>query len=303
MNKKYFEEYNDLISFASTEDELASSYGIVQRDVLSSTTWVTPELDNAITIPRSSLMNQQEIGPAFPAPAPVKLQHRRNSSDYNEMFRHIQQDQIKDDFSEGKPCERTKKRDFCCIPRKKIHRKICIFWTLFTITILIILGILFYPRFPEMKVTSLTLANGVNSFKFFGPYDGKVNNFTVQLDMIMTVQVSNTNYYHMKVDSIEVEAFISANISEINKGPGAGIIVPGETARRVFRQSDSTVKIGKATHGPVSFPSKQNVVFTMNFTVIYTPDQTRELKDDVIFNEISQSCSLIDPGNRTMSVK
>jgi hypothetical protein len=80
-----------------------------------------------------------------------------------------------------------------------------------------------------MKVKDLVLKNGIDSFQLKGLENGLTSNFSVTLDMSMTVQVYNPNRYHMKADSVDVNAFIDANYTQLNQGPGAMAIVGGTT--------------------------------------------------------------------------
>ncbi|KAI8908318.1 hypothetical protein EDD86DRAFT_247515 [Gorgonomyces haynaldii] len=198
--------------------------------------------------------------------------------------------------------EEPKKEPRCiygCVPYQKKPRYICLGVTAVLLIVLGVLGFLFFPRYPQMRVLSLNLVDGVNSFHLTGLESGKPSkNFTVTLDMFMTISVINTNRYYMKVEDIDLKAYIVANTTELNKGPGAAAIVPGTSPRKVFEDKDAKVQIGKGYRDAQYFPSGQN-----NFTVTYQPDpKILELKDDVILNEIFQSCNIIQPGNRTMTV-
>ena len=155
-----------------------------------------------------------------------------------------------------------------------------------------------------MKVLSLNLSDGINSFHLSGLENGPTKNFTVKLDMWMNVAVTNNNRYHLKVEGIDLKAFIVANVAQINLPPGAAAIVPGTTPRRQFTEGDARVLIGTGNKGALFFPPNgATQTFNMNFTVVYKPDpNVAELKDDVLLNEIMQSCNIITPGNRTMTV-
>ncbi|KAI8908319.1 hypothetical protein EDD86DRAFT_180756, partial [Gorgonomyces haynaldii] len=201
------------------------------------------------------------------------------------------------------PMKKEPRCIYGCIPYKKRPRIICLVTTFVVLLAIGIVGFLFFPRYPAMKVLSLNLSDGVRSFKISGLENGPTKNFTVQLDMWMLVSVVNTNRYHMKVDSIDLKAFIVANTTQLNLGGGAGNVIPGSSPRRVFKDSEASVLIGTGNNTSILFPVNQNVTFAMNFTVIYRPDPSiQELKDDVLLNEIFQSCNIVQPGNRTMTV-
>jgi hypothetical protein len=158
-----------------------------------------------------------------------------------------------------------------------------------------------------MQVKALNLRDGTNSFNIKGLENGLTKDFTVTLAMVMTVAVKNSNRYHMKVDSINVNAFILANITQLNLGTGARVLQGGGTqagARRKFVAADSQVLIGTGQQiDPIKFPVDKEITFNMNLDIIYKPDQAVELGDDVMLNEILQSCGVIQPGPREMIVK
>ncbi len=108
----------------------------------------------------------------------------------------------------------------------------------------------------------------------------------------------------MKVDEITLDAYIDANIPEINKEPGARSAVGGPLPRRVFAAKDALVKLGSGRKGSVTFPQARNVSFQMNLTVTYKPNPSYDLADDVLFNELMQSCgALTGVPRRQMVVK
>jgi hypothetical protein len=256
------------------------------------TTWVAPEVASAVTLNKQPKPNlQQQRAPAAPKQPQMQMHNVSKTDEKNKGGLDFE-----DDEKEYKTCM------YGCIPTERKPRYICLGSVGLFVLLAVILGVLFFPRFPEMKVLDLRPI-GDNPFKITGLENGLTKNFTVQLDMTMLISVINYNRYHMKVDSINLDAFIIANITELNKGAGASQLVGGTGARKVFTTDQASVKIGHGDHGSQLFPVKQNVTFFMNFTVLYRPDQTVELKDDVMLNEILQSCNVIDPGNRTMTVR
>jgi hypothetical protein len=153
-----------------------------------------------------------------------------------------------------------------------------------------------------MRVMSINLSDGVRSFTISGGADR--SSFQVQLDMWMEITVLNTNKYYMKVDEITLDTYIDANIPEINKEPGARSAVGGPLPRRVFAAKDALVKMGSGRKGSVTFPQARNVSFQMNLTVTYKPNPSYDLADDVLFNELMQSCGILKGiPRRTMVVK
>lgn len=71
---------------------------------------------------------------------------------------------------------------------------------------------------PDFQVISLVVANnsdGTAAFKI-ASFDPKAKDlaFSFEIDMILDISVNNTNLYHLKVDEIDLVAFIWANASE-----------------------------------------------------------------------------------------
>ena len=95
-----------------------------------------------------------------------------------------------------------------CIPVNKTSRLICISVVVFVVVVLGVIGFLFFPRMPTFKVMTINPAQGNNTFKLS---DFQANNpdsfsFTMKMDMALTVV--NTNYYHLKVESIKLKVFL-----------------------------------------------------------------------------------------------
>jgi hypothetical protein len=243
--------------------------GVVRGDVKEISTWVDPHREQAISLGRQAWSVNEKSG-----------------------FDLDSDDGLND-----------KKWVYGCFPVKKKQRRVCF---LSLSVVLIILGAIFFffwPRVPDITVVDLYLANGASSFTF-DPPRGAANSFRVTLDMVLVLEAFNTNYYNLQVDSINVDVFVSANKTAMNKGPGGSIISPGTTPRRIFTEIDTTVRIGGSQHQePILFPSKETKRLLMDLQVIYEPDDTYDLKDDVLFNELMQSCGIIEPSkNRTMKV-
>lgn len=188
-----------------------------------------------------------------------------------------------------------------CIPRRRKQRFWCLGITLIVLTALIVIGVLFFPQVPKMKVLNITLLDDINSFRITGLNEG-FKNINVVIEMQMLISVVNYNRYYLKVEEINMDAFIMANITELNKGGSAVSVVGGSGPRRIFTDGDTQVLIGHGEKGAQIFPSQRNVTFLMDLTVSYTPDSTVQLKDDVVLNEIMQACAITQPNGRTMNV-
>ncbi|KAJ3270757.1 hypothetical protein HDV01_007449 [Terramyces sp. JEL0728] len=204
----------------------------------------------------------------------------------------------------------TKRYMYGCIPTNPKSRKICLGITAMLLVVLGVVLFLFFPRFPDMHVNNIQLVPG-NSFKLspVTNVNGQIN-FSFQLDMIMNISVSNSNMYHLKVDAIDLNAFIMANATEINsQNPSPAESLLGATApTRIFvNNANMQQKIGNGTFGSIIFPPGKTTTFMMNFTVFYSPNQALGATNDPALNEIIQLC-VSDPNvpagqNRTTIIK
>lgn len=184
-----------------------------------------------------------------------------------------------------------KKFMYCCIPTKRSSRNVCLVITGLVLVTLGVLGYLFYPRSPDMKFEGIDLKSS-NSYKLSNFDKANPNNFSFSMDMVMNVAVQNTNWYHIKVDSIDLQAFLMANGTLINEAipsPAHALLTSSEP--RVWVTSEnfkSLIATGK--HGPITFPQGVTVKFNIPLRIQYTPSPTLGLVNDPAFNEIVQLC-------------
>ncbi|KAJ3253831.1 hypothetical protein HK103_007692 [Boothiomyces macroporosus] len=197
-----------------------------------------------------------------------------------------------------------------CIPTNSRSRNVCLGITAVVLLALGVVLYLFFPRFPDMHVNNIQLVPG-NAFKLspVTNVNGQLN-FSFQLDMVMNISVTNSNMYHLKVDAIDLNAFILANATEINsQDPSPAESLLGATAptRIYVNNSNMQQKIGNGTFGSILFPPGKTTTFLMNFTVFYSPNQQLGATNDPALNEIIQLC-VSDPNvplgqNRTTTIR
>ena len=98
---------------------------------------------------------------------------------------------------------RNKKKIWWCIPAKKSKRRICIGTIIVILGLLALIGWLLFPRMPIMKVEGIDVPPGLGSFQL-SPVDltAEIINFSLKMNMLMNVTVTNPNVYHLKIDHI-----------------------------------------------------------------------------------------------------
>ncbi|KAJ3320551.1 hypothetical protein HDV06_005174 [Boothiomyces sp. JEL0866] len=202
--------------------------------------------------------------------------------------------------------EPTKRFMYGCIPVNKKSRNICISVVLVFAAIVSVVGFLFFPRMPQIKVLSINPKSN-NSFTVtpFNP-NSPTFDFNFTLNMVMNISVVNSNRYHFKLEEIDMTAYVVANASQIDA------IVP-YTAETVFGKiipdgqrvkvtgSNNQVKVGFGSKkGPLIFPPGQNITFQMDFTAQYiAPTDYTAALNDPLMNEILQLCYFQDPTRHT----
>ncbi|KAJ3312682.1 hypothetical protein HDV04_002826 [Boothiomyces sp. JEL0838] len=149
-------------------------------------------------------------------------------------------------------------------------------------------------RYPEFHVTAINVKNGTH-FNFT-EVNLNANNldFKFSLDMILDVVVLNHNLYHLKVDSIDLTAYIWANASEINN---AGVLPTQEVFGKVNKTRitvDSSNRQQEIGHGIYSqqqtFLPGVNSTFHIPLRVEYSPNPEYGALNDPALNEILQLC-------------
>ncbi|KAI8898824.1 hypothetical protein BC833DRAFT_657510 [Globomyces pollinis-pini] len=191
--------------------------------------------------------------------------------------------------------ENDKKYVYGCVPTNPIARNKCLGIAAIISIILCTLGFFFLPRMPDFKVMSINVPPGSSSYRLT-PIDR--NNlekltFTFGLDMIMNVSVKNINYYPLKIESLDLTTYVQANASQINKArPSPAEMILGTHNPNPIKVSNDNYQqpIGSGKFGVINMPPGQNISFTMNFTVNYTPDAKLGIMNDPAFAEIIQLC-------------
>ncbi|KAI9350011.1 hypothetical protein DFJ73DRAFT_832746 [Zopfochytrium polystomum] len=187
----------------------------------------------------------------------------------------------------------------CCVPRTKIARIICLAITFIVLLTLGLVGGFFWPRFPAIHVISINLANLANSYAFsLAPNSTNLNTMTVQLKLTMNISVYNDNLYDLDVEQMYIKAYLLVNTTEIAKhaSPASlniqSIIGPAPLNPDPNYRPSNTTLIGTGTKKTVTFPSKANVTFVMDFLLSYTPDSEVGLIKDPAFAEVMNVCGI-----------
>jgi hypothetical protein len=128
----------------------------------------------------------------------------------------------------------------------------------------------------------------------------------------MNISVRNFNSYQLKIEAIDLSAFVMANASQINQVlpfPSEQLFARIEPNRKKVDDSNRKQKIGTgARKEPITFPPNgQEIQFTMNFKVEYSPNKQLGALNDPAMNEIIQLCvvpPILPPGqNRTTTIR
>ncbi|KAI9362127.1 hypothetical protein DFJ73DRAFT_793195 [Zopfochytrium polystomum] len=189
----------------------------------------------------------------------------------------------------------------CCIPKSTMGRIICGVVTLIVLGGLGIVGYLYIPRFPDIKVLSIE-QNHVNAFEFsMDPnYPNNYNKMTIKMSLNMQVSVYNPNAYDMNVDLIDLSAYLMVNSSALKAqaiSPAtlglSSIIGPAPSNPDADYSPSYTPKIGTSNTTNVVFYSKKNVTFPMQFVLTYTPDPEVGLIKDPAFAEVINVCGIL----------
>ncbi|KAJ3253832.1 hypothetical protein HK103_007693 [Boothiomyces macroporosus] len=254
-------------------------------------------------IPVQGIANEVKVpsprSVAIEYPAPTQIETQRAISPISEnretSVESAQPLTKKDNLDHLDLSEEKKKRFmYGCIPVNKKSRLICLGITFLFIAALAIVGYFFYPRYPEFHVTAINVKNGTH-FNFT-EVNLNANNldFRFSLDMILDVVVLNHNLYHLKVDSIDLTAYIWANASEINN---AGVLPTQEVFGKVNKTRitvDSSNRQQEIGHGIYSqqqtFLPGVNSTFHIPLRVEYSPNPEYGALNDPALNEILQLC-------------
>ncbi|KAJ3270758.1 hypothetical protein HDV01_007450 [Terramyces sp. JEL0728] len=275
----------------------------------------TAEYGDAVTLPRNASVRKDK-SPAQDYPRDLEYRNEPAKREKFEAYDHSQDNYSKGfKFSDGIKSEskypslrETKEKRFMygCIPVNKKSRNICVSVVLVLGVLISVIGFLFFPRMPQIKVLNIDPKS--NTSFTVTPYDSNspTFNFNFTLDMVMNISVLNTNKYHFKLESIDMTAYVMANASQIN-ADGTLItetvfnkLIP--TGQRVkVDSSNNKVKVGYGKkNGPLTFPAGKNVTFTMDFKATYTaPTNIVDALNDPLMNEILQLCYLQDPTRHT----
>ncbi|KAL2916779.1 hypothetical protein HK105_203558 [Polyrhizophydium stewartii] len=186
---------------------------------------------------------------------------------------------------------RPRRRFPCCCCATRRQTLLCGSVSALLLIAAIVVGVLFWPRFPVLRVLDIQVVNGTNKL---GPSDSGLG-LNVQLGMLMSVSVVNSNKFHLKVDTIGLTAQLMYNVTQLKGvvlGPGGTPLAP---------KDGQGVQVGEGKrNSPITFPPGSNTTFTLNFALSYTTAD--DLKHDMGFAELLQGCGFLRNKLRPMTV-
>ncbi|KAJ3314801.1 hypothetical protein HDU76_002331 [Blyttiomyces sp. JEL0837] len=188
----------------------------------------------------------------------------------------------------------------CCVPNTKMARFVCCGVTLAIFAILFAVGWLFWPRFPEIHVVSLDL-EGDHPYSFYtDPGSANLNTLTLELRLIMNISAYNPNLYDLSVDTLNLNAWLYCNMSDIavhdkpaSYQPLVKLIGPAPVNPDPYYKPSTEPKIGSGNRTNLFFPSKKNSTFQMEFLFKYHPDTEVGLILDPALAEVFRACGVI----------
>ncbi|KAJ3411892.1 hypothetical protein HDV05_001527 [Chytridiales sp. JEL 0842] len=199
----------------------------------------------------------------------------------------------------------------CCIPRNRKARTICLSITAVILVALGVVGFFYWPRFPEIKVVELKL-NEIDggAFQFDLPESakGNLNQMTITLNLKMNVSLFNNNLYALKLETLDLKAYMICNKTEIkaNRNPRSlnieKLIGPAPVGRDPSYVPSFTPLIGTSKKGNLFFPPKSNTTFEMIFEFKFTPDPMVGLLDDPAFAELLNVCGVTASRRRPVRI-
>jgi hypothetical protein len=207
--------------------------------------------------------------------------------------------------------EKQRRCMYGCVPTNKKSRYICIGSIVFFLLVAGVLGFIFFPRFPEMRVSSINVAPG-NSFTLTAVDLTKEDlDFRFELGMIMNISVRNVNSYTLRIEAIDLSAFVMANTTFLNQAipfPAEQLFSRIDPNRPRVTEQNRKQKIGSGIRKePIVFPPGREIFFQMNFLVAYVAKKEFNTVSDPALNEIIQLCVAPPPmpagQNRTTIIR
>ena len=152
--------------------------------------------------------------------------------------------------------------------------------------------------------------NGEKAYQLSNYDPSNPENFKFTMNMTMTISVVNTNWYHLKVDTIDVKAYILANGTLINEQvPSPAQAILSSSAHRIWVTSKNyQSQIATGRHGPIIFPPHENIKLYIPILIQYSPNKELGLVNDPAFNELIQLCvdhdaSIVDSNSRKTRIR
>jgi len=189
----------------------------------------------------------------------MNFDEQKNSQAY--LFKNENENAIDID-EEEKSMKPPRKHTVCCM--------CCPLWLCCSITIFIIalIGILvfvFWPKIPDVNITSVVLSESTgdkSSVRYQIPSLDNDNQGGIEIDLDIHVTVQNDNFYNLNIHSLNTRVF--------------------------YQTEDGKALVGKGSSEDLSFPRHKTTEFVLPLTIGYYINDF--MKDTAIFS-LLKSCA------------
>ncbi|KAJ3409464.1 hypothetical protein HDV05_004427 [Chytridiales sp. JEL 0842] len=194
---------------------------------------------------------------------------------------------------------KTRKCLTCCIPRNRTARFICLGATLAVLIAVIVVGYLYWPRFPSTTVNELKFNQALGGFVFDKPKDAATwNELTLTINLILNISAYNWNRYPLNIETMQLQAFLKVNETAVNTSPSPvalniqNIVGPTPILTDRSYKGNFYPLIGQGVAKDLMLPAWTNTTFTLPFTITYKPDPLLGLLRDPVFAEFMNVCGV-----------
>eukprot|EP00842_Homolaphlyctis_polyrhiza_P006963 jgi/Hompol1/856/HPOL_004339-RA len=177
------------------------------------------------------------------------------------------------------------------------------------LALIALLGYLFYPRTPTFSVTGFGPVNGISTLRFdhsSGLTD--LDHVLLTLNVLANITTTNPNRFHIRIDTLRVEAVLVADSAQIASGPtipmslGISSTDPRYNTPLVITPQTLNYYIGIGNTTNVYLPAQATTDFSVIFALQYSPRPSTGLLGDPAFAELLQGCGVSSP-KRKMLIK
>ncbi|KAJ3214157.1 hypothetical protein HDU67_002017 [Dinochytrium kinnereticum] len=166
-----------------------------------------------------------------------------------------------------------------------------------------LLGYFFWPALPEIKVNYINEFSGLSSsaftFKIPEQYNKNLNKMEITLNLKMNLSVYNKNLYDLKVEMVDLKAYLNINETRIKGGQKPKdldkltlFVGPPPVGRDPKYIPSLNPLLGVGNKTSLVFPARKNMTFEMDFILSYTPDPQLGLVEDPTFMEFCDVCGI-----------